>query len=182
MPYHATLRGERFTFGDLREVMARANEEKSGDRLADLAAGTERERGAAKLVLADIRLSEIVEQPLIDPDRDDVSRLLLDTFDQETFRPLRSLTVGEFRDYLLGDDVGEAELRRLAPAILPEVAAAVAKLMSNKDLILVASKVRHVTRCRNTVGGRGILAIRAQPNHPTDDVAGILLSAVDGLL
>src|SRR5256885_4652133 len=103
MPYHTTLRGERFTFADLREVFARANEEKSGDRLAGLAARTERERVAAKLVLADIRLGEVVEQPLIDPDGDDVSRLLLDTFDQETFRPLRSLTVGEFRDYLLDD-------------------------------------------------------------------------------
>jgi ethanolamine ammonia-lyase large subunit len=182
MPYHTILRGERFTFADLREVFARANEEKSGDRLAGLAARTERERVAAKLVLADIRLGEIVEQPLIDPDGDDVSRLLLDTFDQETFRPLRSLTVGEFRDYLLDDTVGEAELQRLVPAILPEVAAAVTKLMSNKDLVLVASKVRHVTRCRNTLGGRGVLAIRAQPNHPADDVAGILLSAVDGLL
>jgi ethanolamine ammonia-lyase large subunit len=182
MPYHTTLRGERFTFADLRDVFARANEEKSGDRLAGLAARTERERVAAKLALADIRLGEIVEQPLIDPDSDDVSRLLLDTFDQETFRPLRSLTVGEFRDYLLDDAVGEIELQRLAPAILPEVAAAVAKLMSNKDLVLVASKVRHVSGCRNTLGERGVLAIRVQPNHPADDLAGILLSTVDGLL
>src|SRR5262245_35281198 len=126
MPYYTTLRGEHFTFADLREVFARANEEKSGDRLAGLAARTERERVAAKLALADIRLCEIVAQPLIDPDSDDVSRLLLDTLDQETFRSLRSLTVGEFRDYLLDDAVGEAELQRLAPAILPEVAAAVA--------------------------------------------------------
>src|SRR5215470_6712126 len=111
MPYHATLRGERFTFPDLREVFARANEEKSGDHLAGLAARTERERVAAKLVLADIPLGEIVAQPVIDPDRDDVSRLLLDTLDHETFRPLRGLTVGEFRDYLLDDSIGEAELQ-----------------------------------------------------------------------
>src|SRR3954463_11880261 len=150
MAYHTTLRGERFTFADLREVFARANEEKSGDQLAGLAARSERERVAAKLVLADVPLADILDRSLIDPDADDVSRLLLDTLDHEAFRPLRSLTVGEFREYLLGDDVGEADLRALQPALTPEVAAAVAKLMGNKDLVLVASKIRNVTRCRNT--------------------------------
>src|SRR5438270_4534997 len=103
MPYHTILRGERFAFADLRDVFAKANEEKSGDQLAGVAARTERERVAAKLVLADVRLGEIVDQPLIDPDQDDVSRLILDTLDQATFAPLRSLTVGEFREYLLDD-------------------------------------------------------------------------------
>src|SRR5262245_36648557 len=98
MPYHATIRGERFVFADLREVFARANEEKSGDRLAGIAARTERERVAAKLALAEVRLEEIVNNPLIDPDRDEISRLILDTLDRETFRPLQSLTVGEFRE------------------------------------------------------------------------------------
>src|SRR5581483_11724166 len=96
--------------------------------------------------------------------------------------PLRSLTVGEFREYLLGDATGEEELRRLHRAVTPEIAAAAAKLMSNKDLVLVAGKIRNVTRCRNTLGERGVLGIRLQPNHPTDDLGGILLSAVDGLL
>src|SRR5215475_1587997 len=99
MPYATTLRHERFTFADLRELFAKANEEKSGDRLAGLAARTERERVAAKLALADVRLGEIVDQPLIDPDHDEVSRLIMDTLDGETFRPLRSLTVGEFREH-----------------------------------------------------------------------------------
>src|SRR5437899_7673232 len=103
MPYQATIRNERFTFADLREVYAKANEEKSGDRLAGIAAGSERERVAAKLVLADVRLGEIVEQPLIDPDHDEVSRLILDALDAETFQPLRSLTVGAFRYLLLGE-------------------------------------------------------------------------------
>jgi ethanolamine ammonia-lyase large subunit len=182
MTYQATLRGERFVFADLRALFAKANEEKSGDRLAGLAAATERERVAAKLALADVPLSDIVDQPLIDPDQDEVSRFLLDALDGEAFRPLRSLTVGEFRDYLLDDDVGEDDLRRLQRGIAPEVAAAVAKLMSNKDLVYVASKVRTVTRCRNTMGQRGVLGIRTQPNHPADDVGGILLAAVDGLL
>jgi ethanolamine ammonia-lyase large subunit len=182
MPYQTTLRGERHVFGDLREVFARASEEKSGDRLAGIAARSERERVAAKIVLADLRLGDIIDTPLIDPDRDDVSRLILDTLDRETFRPLRSLTVGELREYLLDDTVGEAELYRLRWAITPEVAAGVARLMSNKDLVLVAARIRNVTRCRNTMGQRGVLGIRVQPNHPSDDVPGILLAAVDGLL
>src|SRR5438046_8574647 len=152
MPYQTTLRGDRFTFADLREVFAKANEEKSGDQLAGVAARTERERVAAKIVLADVRLGDIVDQPLIDPDHDDVSQLILDTLDEETFRPLRSLTVGEFREFLLDDTTGDEELRRIRWAVTPEVAAAVAKLMSNKDLVLAASKVRNVTRCRNTMG------------------------------
>jgi ethanolamine ammonia-lyase large subunit len=182
MPYHSTVRGQRFAFADLPEVFAKANEEKSGDRLAGVAARTERERVAAKLALADLRLAEIVDRPLIDPDRDDVSRLILDTLDPQAFRPVRGLTVGEFREHLLDDGVGEEELHRLRWGITPEVAAAAAKLMSNKDLVLVAGKVRNVTRCRNTMGQRGVLGIRLQPNHPADDLGGILLAAVDGLL
>jgi ethanolamine ammonia-lyase large subunit len=182
MPYQTTIRAERFHFENLREVFAKANEEKSGDHLAGIAARSERERVAAKLVLADVTLGEIVDNPVIDPDRDDVSRLLLDTLDQEAFRPLRSLTVGEFREYLLDDSTGEETLHSLQRGVLPELAAAVAKLMSNKDLVLAASKIRNVTRCRNTMGQRGVLGIRVQPNHPADDLGGILLAAVDGLL
>ncbi len=182
MPYAATVRSERFAFADLRELLAKANEEKSGDQLAGLAAATERERVAAKLALADVPLGDILDRPLIDPDTDDVSRLLLDTHDAAAFAPLRSLTVGEFRDRLLDDATGEAALHRLGRAITPEVAAAVAKLMGNKDLILVASRVRNVTRCRNTLGQRGVFGVRVQPNHPNDDVPGILLAALDGLL
>jgi ethanolamine ammonia-lyase large subunit len=182
MPYHATIRGERFTFADLRELFAKANEEKSGDQLAGIAARTERERVAAKQALADVHLGDIVDQPLIDPDHDDVSRLLEGTLDKGVFQPLRSRTVGEFRELLLDDATGEAELHRLRWGITPEIAAAAAKLMSNKDLVLAASKIRNVTRCRNTMGERGVLGVRVQPNHPADDLAGILLAAVDGLL
>ena len=182
MGFTTTLRGERFSFADLREVFARANEEKSGDALAGLAARSERERVAAKTVLADIRLGDIVANPIIDPDRDEVSHLILDRLDHDAFRPLRSLTVGEFREYLLGDGLTEDDLHRLQPAVTPEIAAAVAKLMSNKDLVLAASRIRNVTRCRNTMGQRGVLGIRVQPNHPADDLVGILLAAADGLL
>jgi ethanolamine ammonia-lyase large subunit len=177
-----TVRTERFTFDSLREVFAKANEEKSGDRLAGIAAKSERERVAAKRVLADLTLSEIVDDPLIDPSIDDVSKLILDTQDRETFHEIAGLTVGEFREVLLDDSVGEIRLKALHRAITPEIAAAVAKLMSNKDLVIASSKVRTITRCRNTMGGSGVLGSRVQPNHPSDDLGGILLSALDGLL
>jgi ethanolamine ammonia-lyase large subunit len=173
---------ERFTFLDLRELFAKANEEKSGDHLAGIAARSERERVAAKRELADLPLAEIAARPLIDPDQDDVSRLLLETYDRDAFREIASLTVGEFRELLLDDATGATELGRVGRAIIPEVAAAAAKIMSNKDLILAAGKIRNVTRCRNTMGEGGVLGIRAQPNHPADDVGGILLSAFEGLL
>lgn len=176
------IRDERFTFADLRQVFAMANEEKSGDALAGLAATTERQRVAAKLVLAELTLQEIVDHPLIDPDADEVSRLILERLDRQAFDSLRGLTVGQFREWILDDDTDGDDLAVARPGITPEIAAAVAKLMSNKDLVLAASKIRVVTRCRNTMGERGVLGMRIQPNHPSDDLEGILLSTADGLL
>src|ERR1700692_622273 len=173
---------EQFDFSDLRELFAKANEEKSGDQLAGIAARSERERVAAKRKLADLPLDEIVRRPLIDPSDDDVTRLNLDTFNQEAFRPIASMTVGEFREFLLDDGTTDIQIQQLQSAIIPEIAAAVTKLMSNKDLVLAAARIRNVTRCRNTVGERGILGIRVQPNHPADDIGGILLAAFEGLL
>lgn len=167
---------------DLRRLFAHANEEKSGDQLAGIAAQSEKERVAAKIALADLSLSEILANPLIDPDKDDVSRLILETHDQQTFAEIKSKTVGELREYILRDETSEADLRLLHWAITPEMAAAVAKIMSNKDLVLAAARIRVVTHCRNTMGERGVLGIRLQPNHPADDVGGILLSTLDGLL
>jgi len=122
---------ERFAFADLREIFAKANEEKSGDQLAGIAARSERERVAAKRRLADVTLAEIVAQPLIDPADDDVSRLLLDSYDKESFARFRSLTVGEFRERILDEATTEAELKPLQRAIIPEIAAALANIMSN---------------------------------------------------
>jgi ethanolamine ammonia-lyase large subunit len=173
---------ERFRFSDLREVFAKANEEKSGDQLAGIAAGSERERAAAKARLADLTLDEIVKQPLVEPDRDAVTRAILESFDRQTFERIRSLTVGEFREFILEDSTTEADLRPIQRAIIPEIAAAVAKIMSNKDLVMAAARIRNVTRCRNTMGERGVLGIRLQPNHPADDVGGILLATLEGLL
>src|SRR6266853_560642 len=171
-----------FKFGSLRELFAKANEEKSGDQLAGIAARSEQERVAAKRTLADLTLREIVANPLIPPEEDDVSRLILETHDQQGFKAISGLTVGELRELILRDETSEADMKRLHWAITTEIAAAVAKLMSNKDLVLAGAKVRVVTRCRNTMGERGVLGIRLQPNHPADDVAGILLTAFDGLL
>jgi ethanolamine ammonia-lyase large subunit len=173
---------EHFAFRDLRELLAKANEEKSGDQLAGIAARSERERVAAKRELADVSLAEIVQQPVIDPSEDDVSRLIFESFDQERFKQFKSMTVGEFREYVLDDTTSEEQLKQVQWAIVPEIAAAAAKIMSNKDLVLAAAKIRNVTRCRNTMGEHGVLGIRIQPNHPVDDLGGILLAAFEGLL
>jgi ethanolamine ammonia-lyase large subunit len=181
MAFSYILRGERFTFEHLPQLLAKANETKSGDELAGIAAESERERSAAKLALADVTLREIVDNPVVDPAADDVSQLILDSHDHAGFARIESQTVGEFREHLLSEEADEMSLRKLQPAITPEIAAAVTKLLSNKELAFVAAKIRNVTRCRNTIGQRGVLGIRVQPNHPTDDLLGILISAVDGL-
>ncbi|HET7871678.1 MAG TPA: ethanolamine ammonia-lyase subunit EutB [Terriglobales bacterium] len=173
---------ERFHFGSLRELLARANEEKSGDQLAGIAARSEQERVAAKCALADVTLDRILTEPVIDPDEDVVSRLIIDSHDQQAFAAIKSMTVGEFREFILRDETTGDDLDRLRWAITPEMAAAVAKLMSNKDLVLAGAKIRVITHCRNTMGQRGVLGIRLQPNHPADDIAGILLATFDGLL
>jgi ethanolamine ammonia-lyase large subunit len=173
---------EQYRFSDLRELLAKANEEKSGDQLAGIAAASERERVAAKSALADLPLIELLNNPVIPPETDEVSRLILDSHDLAVFGPLRTMTVGDFREFLLDNQTNEADLKSLKWGITPEIAAAVAKLMSNKDLVLAAAKIRNITRCRNTIGERGVLGIRLQPNHPSDDLGGILLAAFDGLM
>lgn len=180
MPYSHTIRGIRYSFKDLKDLMAKANERKSGDELAEIAATTEQERVAAKLALADVTLGEIVDCPLLDPGNDNVSRLILDTYHPQGLQPFRSMTVGTFREWLLAAN-GE-QLREIAWSITPEIAAALTKLMANKELIAVASRIRNITRLRNTMGQHGVLGIRLQPNHPTDNLHGILVSALDGLL
>src|SRR5437763_7313101 len=166
-------------FADLRELFAKANEVKSGDQLAGVAARSEQERVAAKCALADTLLAEIFAKPLLE---DEVTRLIYDNFDEAAFAPIRSMTVGAFREHILSDLNSGEDLKSLEPGLIPEMAAAVAKIMSNKDLVLAASKMRNVTRCRNTLGETGVLAIRTQPNHPADDIGGILLAAFEGLL
>lgn len=176
-----TIRGERFVFDNLRDLFARANEIKAGDQLAGIAAQSMRQRAAARRVLAELTIRAIIDNPVIDPDRDEVSRLIETRCDRDAITDIADLSIGQFREWLLDDSTDGAAIAAVQAGITPEVAASVARLMSNMDLVLAASKIRVVTRCRNTLGEPGVFGVRVQPNHPTDDVAGILLSAIDGL-
>ncbi|MCB3527386.1 ethanolamine ammonia-lyase subunit EutB [Klebsiella grimontii] len=180
--YKTTLSGQVWRFDSLKTLMAKASPARSGDALAGVIAGSAEERMAAKMALAEVPLTEILDNPLIPYEQDEVTRLILDTHDARGFAAIRHLTVGDFRDWLLDDATDEAALRQVARAITPEMAAAVSKLMRNQDLILAASKCRVVTRFRNTIGLPGRLSVRLQPNHPTDDMKGIAASMLDGLL
>jgi ethanolamine ammonia-lyase large subunit len=171
-----------YTFASLADLLAKASPARAGDRLAGLAAGTAEENVAAKLALADVPLKTILAEPVIPYETDDVTRLILDTHDERAFGPIAGLTVGEFREYLLKHETTTRDLVHLAPAITPEMAAAVSKLMRNQDLILAARKCRVVTAFRNTIGRAGTMAVRLQPNHPTDDFAGITAAIADGLM
>jgi len=177
-----TLRSTRHVFADLKDLLAKAGEAKSGDTLAGIAASSETERVAAKMVLADLQLADFIASPVIDPDTDEVSRLIHNDHDAGAFAPIRHKTVGELREWLLEDTTDGAAISRVRTGLTPEMIAAVVKLMANKELVLVASKIRIVTKCRNTMGGNGILGVRIQPNHPADDLQGILASTIDGLL
>ena len=180
--YKTTLSGQVWRFESLKTLLAKASPARSGDALAGVIAGSAEERMAAKMALAEVPLTEILDNPLIPYEQDEVTRLILDTHDARGFAAIRHLTVGDFRDWLLDDATDEAALRQVARAITPEMAAAVSKLMRNQDLILAASKCRVVTRFRNTIGLPGRLSVRLQPNHPTDDLKGIAASMLDGLL
>jgi ethanolamine ammonia-lyase large subunit len=182
MDYGHTLGGVRHTFASLRELMASATPYRSGDALAGLAANSAEERVAAQYALADLPLKHFLETHLVPYETDEVTRLIVDSHDPAAFAPVASLTVGEFRDWLLSDDATAERLAALGPGLTPEMVAAVSKLMRIQDLILVAARVRVVTRFRTTVGLAGRLSTRLQPNHPTDDPAGIAASLLDGLL
>ncbi|MBK1665358.1 ethanolamine ammonia lyase large subunit [Rhodospirillum rubrum] len=180
--YRATVGGTRYDFADLRTVMACASPRRSGDELAGLAAESDAQRMAARLVLADLPLRAFLDTPLVPYESDEVTRLIVDTHDGAAFAPVASLTVGGFRDWLLSYAADSAALTALAPGLTPEMVAAVSKLMRNADLIAVAAKCQVITGFRTTLGLPGRLASRLQPNHPTDDPAGIAASTLDGLL
>ena len=182
MAYSHTLGGIRHTFATLSELMAKATPFRSGDALAGIAATSAEERVAAQYTLADLPLCHLLEEHLIPYETDEVTRLIVDSHNAEAFAPIASLTVGEFRDWLLSGDATGERLTALAAGLTPEMAAAVSKLMRIQDLILVAAKIQVVTRFRTTVGLSGRLSTRLQPNHPTDDLAGIAASLLDGLL
>ncbi len=182
MPYSLTLRGMTHSFSDLRTLLAKASPARSGDSLAELSAASAEERVLAQMVLAEVPLTAFLEDLVIPYEVDDVTRLILDTHNPEAFAPIAGLTVGEFRDFLLSDAATSEILQQLAGGLMPEMAAAVSKLMRVQDLIAVARKISVVTQFRTTVGLPGRLATRLQPNHPTDDPLGIAASILDGLL
>ena len=183
MSRYAHLVGSRtYLFRDLKDLMAKATPARSGDLLAGVAAGSAEERVAAQMALADLPLTVFLNEQLIPYESDEVTRLIVDDHDARAFAPLAHLTVGAFRDWLLGDAADSAALAAAAPGVTPEMAAAVSKIMRLQDLILVARKCRVVTAFRNTLGLERRMATRLQPNHPTDDASGIAASILDGLM
>jgi ethanolamine ammonia-lyase large subunit len=177
----ATLRGTTYRFGDVKEVLAKANEEKSGDRLAGVAAASVSERIAAKRVLAELTLHDLHENPVVPAERDAVTRLILGDLQRPVLQAVRSWTVAQLREWVLDDGVDGAELLRVSRGLSSEMIAACAKLMTNMDLIYAAKKIRVVVHATNTVGLPGRLSVRLQPNHPSDSIEGILASMRDGL-
>lgn len=180
--YKTTLAHRTYRFASLKDLLAKASPARSGDVLAGISADSAEERMAAKMALADVPLRDILADPLIPYEQDEVTRLIIDTHDPQAFTDISHLTVGDFRDWLLDDSTDTQCLSRVARGITPEMAAAVSKIMRNQDLILAASKCRVITRFRNTIGLPGHLSVRLQPNHPTDDLRGIAASMLDGLL
>jgi ethanolamine ammonia-lyase large subunit len=180
--YASSFGGETYRFADLKTVLATASARRSGDELAGLAAASDAQRVAARSVLANLPLKEFLNVALIPYETDEVTRLILDSHDENAFTAVSHLTVGGFRDWLLSYDADSIALQNLAPGLTPEMVAAVSKLMRNQDLIAVARKCAVVTKFRNTVGLPGRLSTRLQPNHPTDDLRGIAASTLDGLL
>jgi ethanolamine ammonia-lyase large subunit len=180
--YATAVHGTRYTFQDIKSLMAKATPLRSGDCLAGVAAQSAAERVAAQMALADLPLSTFLQEALVPYEEDEVTRLIIDTHDKEAFAPIASLTVGEFRDWLLSDSATSDTLAALSPGLTPEMAAATAKLSRNQDLVAIAAKCRVITKFRDTIGLPGRLSSRIQPNHPTDDPKGILASIIDGLL
>ncbi len=175
------LFGHTYEFKSLKEVMAKANEEKSGDKLAKIAAETAEERVAAKVVLSEIRLKDLFENPAVPYEQDEVTRIIIDDVNLKIYNEIKDMTVGELREWILCEDTTEDMIKRISRGLTSEMVAAVAKLMSNMDLIYAARKISITAHCNTTIGERGTLSARLQPNHPTDDPDGITISLLEGL-
>ncbi|MGA7994903.1 MAG: ethanolamine ammonia-lyase subunit EutB [Bradyrhizobium sp.] len=182
MVYRRTIDATTYVFAELRDLLAKATPPRSGDRLAGIAAESAEQMIAARIALADVPLKAFLQEAVVPYEDDEITRLILDTHDRSAFAPIASLTVGAFRDWLLSDAATTDVLAKLARGITPEMAAAVSKLMRNQDLILVAKKCQVISAFRNTIGLRGRMSVRLQPNHPFDDAKGITASILDGLM
>ena len=180
--YSFTVRNRVYRFKDLKTLLAKASPYRTGDALAGACAESYEERVAAQIALADVPLKTFLNEAIIPYEKDEVTRLIIDSHDIAAFGLISSFTVGEFRDWLLGEEAGTAVLTSIAGCVMPEMAAAVSKLMRNQDLIAVAKKCEVITKFRNTIGMKGHFSTRLQPNHPTDDPKGVAASIIDGLL
>src|SRR5580704_17953672 len=182
MVYRHVIDATAYVFDDLRDLLAKATPPRSGDRLAGSAAASAQQMMAARMAFADVPLKQFLQETVIAYEDDEVTRLIVDSHDDQAFAAISSLSVGAFRDWLLSDAATPETLRNLSRGVTPEMAAAVSKLMRNQDLILVAKKCLVTSAFRNTIGLRGRMSVRMQPNHPFDDAKGITASILDGLL
>lgn len=182
MRYRQIVAQQHYQFADLKTLMAKATPLRSGDQLAGVAAQDATERVAAQITLADVPLKNFLNETVVDYETDEITRLIIDEHRADLFAPIAHFTVGDFRNWLLSEDATTEKLQQLAAGLTPEMVAAVSKIMRNQDLIYVASKCEVITQFRNTIGLKGHLSTRLQPNHPTDDVLGISASILDGLM
>jgi len=182
MVYRQTIDATSYQFDDLRDLLAKATPPRSGDRLAGVAADSAQQMIAARMALANLPLKQFLNEAVVPYEDDEVTRLIVDSHDAPSFAAVSSLTVGGFRDWLLSDAATGETLRNISRGITPEMAAGVSKLMRNQDLILVAKKCAVTSAFRNTIGLKGRMSVRLQPNHPFDDVKGITASILDGIL
>src|SRR6478736_1050988 len=182
MVYRQVIDATSYVFDDLRDLLAKATPPRSGDRLAGIAADSAEQMVAARIALANVPLKQFLNEAVIPYEDDEVTRLILDSHEAPAFTAVSSLTVGAFRDWLLSDAASSEALARLSRGLTPEMAAAVSKLMRNQDLILIAKKCQVTSGFRNTIGLRGRMSVRLQPNHPFDDAKGITASILDGIL
>ena len=182
MSYHSTIKNHRYVFKDLKTLLAKATPFRTGDALAGLVANSYEERVAAQIALADVPLKTFLTEAVIPYETDAITRLIMDTHDNLAFDAIAHFTVGDLRNWLLCEEADTFTLQQLAQAFTPEMVAAVCKVMRNQDLIFVAQKCEVISRFRNTIGLKGRLSTRLQPNHPTDDAKGIAVSIIDGLL
>ncbi len=181
MELKTSLYNNIYSFSSIKEVLAKANEKKSGDTLAGVGAKSDLERVAAKVVLADLTVKDITENPAIDYDKDSVTRIILDDLDKEIYEQVKGITIGDLREYILDSKRTSGELLTLSKGLSSEVIASVCKLMSNLDLMYVSSKLEVTAHCNTTIGKIGTFSSRLQPNHPTDSVKGVTSSLLEGL-
>ena len=174
MKLKTLLFGKTYAFRDIKDVLAKANEEKSGDRLAGVAAETAQERVAAKVVLSELTLGDLRENPVVPYEEDEVTRIIQDDLNERIYTEIKGWTVAQLREWLLAETTSGADIRRISRGLTAEMIAGVCKLMSNLDLIFAAKKIRVTAHCNTTIGLDGTLSCLLQPNHPTDDIDGIV--------